>query len=157
MENGFTRLLLVLATVVALTGAPFTAAIVLGQQKKPDTKPDRHPTFFKVYSKDARESLTASCTPTDLSPVVNQVTCKFIHVRFDLPDKRPDKTDIPRSVEEALKADPKLAEEVRNNPKKFEQELRKGLEKVKQDFCSPSSKERVAIETKMRDPEIGPK
>jgi len=155
MSNRFVRLVLLVTVAVALTGAPLTAAIVLGQQKKPDTKPDRHPTFFKVYSKDARESLTASCTPTDLSPVVSQVSCKFVHVRFQPPE--PDKTDIPLSVEEAIKVDPKLAQEVRKNPRKLEQELRTGLEKVKRDFCSPSSKERIAIETKMRDPEMGPK
>ncbi|HEX9757480.1 MAG TPA: hypothetical protein VGB26_06720 [Nitrospiria bacterium] len=157
MENRFTRLLLVLTVAVALAGTSFTAPIVFGQQSESGTKADHYPTFFKVYSKDGRESLTASCTPIDLSTVVNQVTCKFIHVRFDLPEERPDKTAIPLSVEEALKADPTLAQEVKKNPKKFEQEMRKGLEKVKQGFCSPSSKERVAIETKMRDPEMGPK
>lgn len=57
-----------------------------------------------------------------------------MHVRFNLPDERPGKTDIPLSVEDALKANPSLTEEVRKNPEKFEQELRKGLEKVKEDF-----------------------
>ena len=152
MASRFTRLLLILAVAAAPTGALPTAPIVWGQEKEPSV-----PGFFKVYSRDGRESLTATCRPIDLNPVVNQVTCKFVHVRFNLPEERPGKTDIPLSVEEALKAEPSLAEEVRKNPKKFEQELRKGLEKAKQEFCLPSSKERVAIETKMREPEIGPK
>ncbi len=64
---------------------------------------------------------------------------------------------MPLSVKEALKTIPGLAEEVRKNPKKFEQEFIQGLETIKQDFCSSTSKERIAIETKMRDPGIGPK
>jgi len=152
MKTRVSRLMLILALAAAPTGALLADSIVLGQEKKPSP-----PFAFKVYSRDGRESLTATCRPIDLNPVVNQVTCKFVHVRFSLPEERPGKTEIHLSVEDALKADPSLAEEVRKNPKKFEQELRKGLEKVKQDFCSPSSKERAAIETKMRDPEMGPK
>lgn len=152
MENRFTRLVLILAMAAASTGALLTASLVLGQEKKPSA-----PAVFKVYSRDGRESLTATCRPIDVNPVVNQVTCKFVHVRFNPPEERPGMTDIPLSVEETLKADPSLAGEVRRNPKKFEQELKKGLEKIKQDFCLPSSKGRVAIETKMREPETGRK
>ena len=155
MGKKFNIFLLFFAVAVALMGVPYAASIALGQQGKPASKSDEYPTFFKVYSKDGRESLTATCTPIQSHSIVDQVTCKFIHVRFQFPSS--DKTNIPLSVEEALKADPSLAEEVKKNPKKFEQELRRGLEKVKQDFCSPSSKERIAIETKIRDPEIGPK
>lgn len=155
MGKKFNRFILFFAVGIALMGLPYAASIALGQQDKPASKSDQYPTFFKVYSKDGRESLTATCTPITSHPIVDQVTCKFIHVRFQFPSS--DKTNIPLSVEEALKADPSLAEEVKKNPKKFEQELRTALEKVKQDFCSPSSKERIAIETKIRDPEIGPK
>lgn len=135
IENRFARLLLILAVVATPTGMLLTASIVLGQETKPSA-----PVAFKVYSRDGRESLTATCLPIDLNPIVNQVTCKFVHVRFNAPEERPDKTDIPLSVEEAFKAAPSLADEVRKNPKKFEQELRKDLEKVKQEFCLPSSK-----------------
>lgn len=150
MESRFTRLLLILAVAAAPAGALLTASIVLGQEKEPSA-----PAVFKVYSRDGRESLTATCRPIDLNQVVNQVTCKFVHVRFNLPEQRPGSTAIPLSVEEALKADPSLAEEVGKNPKKFEQELRNGLEEIRQEFCLPSSKKRIAIETKLREPETG--
>jgi len=157
MENRFATLLLVLPLAVALIGGPSAPSVVSGQQKKPGTKSDQYPTFFSVYSKDGRESLTASCRPNDLDPIVNLLTCKFINVRLIPPQERPNRDAIPLSVEEALKADPSLAQEVRKNPKAFEQELRKGLEDVKRGFCSSSSKERIAIETKIHNPEIGPK
>ncbi len=48
---------------------------------------------------------------------------------------------------------PEIAEEARKNPKRFNKEWTKELERVKQVFCSPTSKERVVLETKMHDPE----
>ena len=150
------RLLLALAVAAALMGEPLAASVVLGQQKELGTKADQYPAFLKMYGKDGRDSLTASCTPIDLKPIVNQVTCKFIHVRFDLPGKRPGETDMPLSAEDVVKIIPGLAEEVRKNPKKAEQEFIQGLETNKQLFCSSPSW-RIAIETKMRDPGIGPK
>ena len=119
MQERITRLLPALAVVVALMGGPLAASVVFGQQKELGTKADQYPDFFKMYGKDGRDSLTASCTPIDLKPIVNQVTCKFIHVRFDLPGKRPGEIDMPLSVEEAVKTIPGLAEEVRKNPKKL--------------------------------------
>jgi hypothetical protein len=159
MENRFTRLRLIspVALALALMGGPSALSVVSGQQKKPGSKSDSYPTFFKVYSKDGRESLTATCRPNDLGSVVNLLTCTVVNVRVIPPDERPDKDTIPLSVGEALKGDPSLAQEVRKNPKNVEQELRKGLERVKEEFCSPSSKERVAIETNIRDPDMGPK
>lgn len=151
MDNRLTRSLLVLAVAAGSTGALLSAPIVLGQEPKSSA-----PAFFKVYSQDGRESLTARCRPIDLNPVVNQVTCKFVHVRFNPPGDQPGEKDMPLSFDDALKATPSLAEEVRKNPKKFEQEWRKGLEQAKQDFCLPSSKERVAIEMKLREPQTGP-
>jgi len=156
VQTKCSKLPLALAVAVTLMGEPLAASVVLGQQKELGAKADQYPAFFKVYGKDGRESLTASCTPIDLKPIVNQVTCKFIHVRFNLPEERPDKTDMPLSVEDALKTVPGLAEEVRKNPKKVEQEFIQGLETVKQVFCSSPSG-RIAIETKMRDPGISPK
>jgi hypothetical protein len=50
--------------------------------------------------------------PIGPSPAVDQVTCKFINVRFIPPEERTDKTDIPLTVKEALKANPELAQEV---------------------------------------------
>jgi hypothetical protein len=155
VQKKFSRLLLALAVAVSVIGGPCGASVVLGQQKKPATKSDHYPTFFKVYSRDGRESLTATCTPSQLHPSVTHVTCQFVHVRFQPP--REDKTTIPLSVKEALKLDPRLEQEVRKNTKKFEQEINKGLATAKQDFCSSSSKEKTAIETKMLDPEIAPK
>ncbi|MBK5283452.1 MAG: hypothetical protein JJE16_15390 [Nitrospiraceae bacterium] len=156
IQERITRLLPALAVAVTLMGGPLAASVVLGQQKELGTKADQYPAFFKMYGKDGRDSLTASCTPIDLKPIVNQVTCKFIHVRFDLPGKRSGEIDMPLSVAEAVKTIPGLAEEVRKNPKKAEQEFIQGLETNKQLFCSSPSG-RIEIETKMRDPEIGPK
>jgi len=156
VQTKCSKLPLALAVAVTLMGEPLAASVVLGQQKELGAKADQYPAFFKVYGKDGRESLTASCTPIDLKPIVNQVTCKFIHVRFDLPGKRPGEIDMPLSVEEAVKTIPGLAEEVRKNPKKVEQEFIQGLETNKQLFCSSPSG-RIATETKMRDPGIGPK
>jgi len=155
VQTKISRLLLALTVVVVIIGGQSAASVVLGQEKTPGTKSDDYPIHFKVYSKDGRESLTASCMPIDLRSSVDQVTCNFIHVRFEPPQQ--DKPSIPLSVEEALKADPSLEQEVGKDPRKFEQEFRKGLEAAKQDLCSSSSKDRIALETKMHDPEIGPK
>ena len=85
MQERITRLLPALAVAMALMGGPLTVSVVLGQQKELGTKADQYPAFLKMYGKDGRDSLTASCTPIDLEPIANQVTCKFIHARFDLP------------------------------------------------------------------------
>lgn len=141
------RLVLILALAAAQTGTLLTASIILGQETEPSA-----PAFFKVYSRQARESLTATCLPIDRDPVVDvvkQVTCKFVHVRFSLPEKQLGKTGNPFSLEEALK-EPTLAEEFRKNPKKFEQELREAQEKMKQNTCA-------AMEKEMGDPDTGPK
>ena len=138
--------------LVTLIGALLSFSVVFGQPQELGTKADKYPTLFKMYGKDGRDSLTASCTPIDLKPIVNQVTCKFIHVRFDLPGKRPGETDMPLSVEDAVKTIPGFAEEVRKNPKKAEQEFIQGLETSKQQLCSSPS-----WETKVHDPGIGPK
>lgn len=69
MGQRFNRLALILAVAVTLIGVLTAAFATSAQQKKPSAESDHYPTFFKVYSKDGRESLTASCTPIDLSPV----------------------------------------------------------------------------------------
>lgn len=131
MQERITRLLPALAVAVALIGGSFVPSIVLAQQEEPDTTADRHPIAFKVYSKNARESFTATCIPSDRhSPVVDQVTCKFVHVRFDPPEERTGK---------------------------WEQEVRKNLEQLRQEACSSQSKWRIATERQLRDPEAGPK
>lgn len=155
MRQQFSSLLIILAVAIVPMGTTFDASVASDQQNKSGAKPNQYPTFFKVYSKDGRESLTATCAPSQPHSTVDQVTCKFVHVRFQPPE--PDKTTVPLTVEDALKADPSLAEEIRKDPRKVEQELRMALEKAKQDFCSSSSEGRIAIETKMRDPAIGPK
>src|SRR5207247_80593 len=66
MQERITRLLPALAVAVALMGGPLAVSVVLGQQKELGTKADQYPTFFKIYGKDGRDSLTASCTPIDL-------------------------------------------------------------------------------------------
>jgi hypothetical protein len=152
MDNRFTRLLLVLAVAIAPTGAPLTAPVALGQDMKPSA-----PAGFKVYSPDGRESLTASCRPVGPAPLVNEVTCTFVRVRFTPPEERPGKTDTPRSIEETLTKDPRLAEEFRSDPKAFERELSQRLETARRDFCAFSSTDRVAVEARMREPATGPK
>jgi hypothetical protein len=115
------------------------------------------PAGFKVYSQDGRESLTASCRPIGPAPLVNDVTCTFVRVRFTPPEERPGTTDTPLSIEETLTKDPRLAEEFRSDPKAFERELSQRLETARRDFCAFSSTDRVAVETKMREPGTGPK
>ncbi len=166
MEKKANRILLILALAVTLTGAPPAASIASGQQK--GTKQDGYPTFFKVYSKDGGENLTAECEPIDLSTIVNRVTCKFVQVRFDSPQKKTDKLNeadlvIPLSLEDLRKkalADPTLAEEAKKSPRKFEDDIKEGFKKMvqemhknKQNFCRDGG----IIETKLRDPEIGTK
>jgi hypothetical protein len=130
---GFTRPRLLLVLVAASTPALLVAPVVMGQEHTA-----RAPAAFKVYSQDGRESLTASCRT--IHPVLDQVTCNFVHVRFE----RSGKTEVtPGSrlllPEEILKATPSVAQQLR------------------QEVCLPSSKDRAAIEAKMREPEIGPK
>lgn len=126
--------------------------VVLGQQENMASKPDGWPAFFKVYGRGGRESLSATCTPDSTQSVVAQVSCEITHVRFEPPQV--DKT-IPLSVGDVLKADPRLEQEVKKDPRKFEQEFNRGLEKARQDVCSSSG--RAAIEAQMRASEVGPK
>lgn len=116
------------------------------------------PTFFKVYSKDGRESLTSVCTHIGHSPDVNQVSCKFTNVRFIPPEKLPQGIDTTSDwVREVAKTDPEFLEEVKKNPKKIEQKFKEEIVKLKREFCMPNSVTRTAIESKIIDPKIGPK
>jgi hypothetical protein len=153
MESRLARLLLVLTVALALAGTSFTAGGAFGQQRDLGSKADRYPDFFKVLSKDGRESLTARCSPIDASTV----SCKFLTVRFVPPQERPGKREVPATLEEALRADPQLAQEAKKDLKRFEREWREGQTAFKQDFCSPNSASRVALETRMREAESGPK
>lgn len=113
---------------------------------------------FKVYSKDGRESLTALCNAKDLSlpsSSVKEITCKFINVRFILPDKR-IRDKFPTSPEEAAKDDPKFAEELKRNPSAA-QEWTKQMEKTMREFCAPNSETRRTLEKQMRNSNNGPK
>ena len=155
MQTKCSKLPLALAVAAALMWEPLAASIVLGQQKELGTKEDYYPSLFKVYSKDGGESLTASCKPIDLNPVVKQVICEFTDVRFEPPKDQPVKLDLLLTREEVLRRNPELAEEARKNPKKFEEEWRNGQEQMRQEFCQASSL--IEIETAMGDPGIGPK
>lgn len=111
--------------------------------------------------------------------MVREVSCEFVNVRFD---QLPKKT-IPLSLEEFLKQeaeefkslkqmaakfsneDPHAAEQVETDVSKLdpetrmtmEREFRTMLDKLKQEFCAPSSEVRSVWEAKMRDPGLGPK
>ena len=108
------------------------------------------PSFFQVYSPDGRQSVKAQCSTV----TTNKVNCNLILVEF-LPPKRADQVDV--SLEAAAKADPKLAEQLRKNPNQVKEDWTRQMENARKDFCSASSKEKIAIETKIRDPQIGPK
>lgn len=142
---------LILALATILISVLFNAVAALGEQSKSVVGSDMYPTFFKVYSKDGRESLTATCNPIQPYPPVNQISCKFINVRFQPPDLQ--KIVFPPTVEDLIKADPSLKNE---DPQKIKKELEKGMEKAKQDICS-SPEERKAIEKRIHNPVIGPK
>ncbi len=106
--------------------------LCLAKKRDSALRPTNFQPFFKMYGKDGRDSLAASCTPIDLKPIINHVTCKSIRVRFDLPGKRPGSSDMPLSVEDAVKTIPGFAEEMRENSKKAEQEFIQELETSKQ-------------------------
>jgi hypothetical protein len=159
VQKKLSRLLLALTVAAALMGEPLAASVVLGQQKELSTKGDRYPSLFKVYSKDGRESLTASCKPIDLNPVVKHVTCEFTHVRFNPPVEQPENDLLPLTLtgEEVLRRYPEFAEEAeeaRKNPKKFEEKWRNNREQLKQEFCQASSI--IDYETAMGDTGVGP-
>ena len=132
-------------TLFVLIGVSGLLSDAIGAPAKTDV-----PDFFQVYSYDGRQSLKAKCSPK----TADVITCNFILVEF-LPPKRPEETDI--SPEAQAKRDPKFAEEMRNNPKKVREQWTKEIDKTRKEFCAPSSKERIAFETKMHDPQIGPK
>jgi len=148
---------LVALILITLAGAAPASRIASAQQSNPSSgrEPDPHPANFKVYSAVGRESLTATCsavlaasppTPAEENPVISQVMCKFIHVRFNPPDQR----DLRAQLEEALKD--RLA--TQEDRERLWSEV---VETHKREGCAPSSKERAAIEANSRDPNLGPK
>jgi len=113
------------------------ALVAASTPASPEPTP-RAPAAFKVYSHDGRESLTASCRT--VPPAPDQLTCAFVHVCFE----RSGQTAVTPgsgspSPEEILKATPSVARQLR------------------QEFCRPSSKDRTAIEKRLREPQVGPK
>ena len=142
LKTGKYTFTLTLFVLVSVSGLQSDA---IGAPAKSDV-----PDFFQVYSYDGRQSLKAKCSPK----TTDVITCNIILVEF-LPPKRPEETDI--LLEAQAKRDPKFAEEMRKNPKKVREQWTKEMEKTRKEFCAPSSKEKIAFETKMRDPQIGPK
>lgn len=149
------RLLLTFLLALTLFEVTFAASVTLSQQKELDSKGDQYPTFFKVYSQDGRESLTASCTPINVKLDAKRVSCNFVNVRIIPPKKRQFKTHFPLTIEETLKKVPELANEYNKNPKEFKQKWITELKKAKRKFCKPSFKKK--IEKKINNPAIGPK
>ncbi len=119
---------------------------------------DPPPWHLKVYSKDGRESLAASCSPKDLSidrGSQTEVTCKFVNVRFQLPPKGSGIADFPTALEEYARMNPETADEIRKDPQKAKEDLEKGVRETKEYMCSAESKSH--IEAQIRDPSMGPK
>ncbi len=119
------------------------------------TKEDNLPFWFKVYSKDGREGLTAFCKGKNPSidwDSQTEVTCEFVNVRFNLPPKGPE---IPLTLEEAALRIPEMAEEIRKEPQKAKEGWDKAVRSLAKTSCSSESKS--SIQAKMSDPSIGPK
>ena len=100
--------------------ALLSVSFLNGQRKESDYSPQ----ILKLYSTDGRESLTANCRPAERQRVREEVTCKFVHVRFEPPPPANDPEGY-LSIIEGLKAvlqkqgkDPKaITAEVEKNRK----------------------------------------
>ncbi len=138
----------------------FAVSNAWAAEKQDPAKADTPPVFFKVYSKDGRESLTATCLPKNLSvdpKSATEVTCKFVNVRFTLPESL-GATTFPSSLEELediAESRPQFAEEIKKDPKLVSKAWREAISQLKENVCSFES--RKTLEPKMRDPSIGPK
>ena len=138
---------------------PFPA---LSYEQKGLSSRSSFPDYFKVYSKDGRESLTGACVPEP--PNINRdktdnAKCFVMNVRFINPEDRTNADTLSLTLEEYAKKDPALAKKL-NNPneeKKAKAELAEAFEKVRQEFCSVSSKRRPVLEAKAKDKNTGPK
>jgi hypothetical protein len=122
-----------------------------------------YPNLFKVFTLEGRESLTAACTP--ISAVVkpnevNEIDCKFIHVRLTNPSERIDKDElgIPTSVQELARQSPEYEKELKQNPLKAAEtwkEYALQSNKVREELCSPTPKEK--LRSKQMSASAGPK
>ena len=128
---------LALTLVVLLTAWFGITNPLSGQSRNPA------PSFFRVFSKDGRESLTATCKPIDGNSTTDRVSCDFVTVRFVYPSH-------------ASRASP--LEEFESNLEAAKKEDPEGFrKKVTQLLCSPSSEGRKEIERKLREAEPGSK
>jgi len=155
VQTQFGRLLLILSCAAALVGSPPDGSVVLSHQEMPGVQSDDNPSWFKVFSRDGREGLTADCLPHEDLPSVKEINCEFDRIRFEPPE--PGEANFPLSVQEALKADPSLEQEAKTNPQNFQEEFNKKLEAKKREICSSSSKIKNDLEIQIRDPAFGPK
>ena len=161
MDHKRNRLLLVLTVPIILLGwlvmSPNVSAESKGAQTETD---DPRPGVFKVYSKDGRESLGAVCTPKSPNPdpkTVHEVTCAFVYVRFVPPPERPKGALWEIVLMELIeKEDPKLAEEVKRNPKRLD-DLKREMNEELKDQIRPICSGEGGVEKKLHDPQIGPK
>lgn len=117
---------------------------------------ERAPQDFKVFGKDGSESLTATCNPKTVlhaTDIPQEITCRFTHVRFQLPSASISK--FPLNFEEAIHSIPGMAEEARKDPSRTRNEWNKTIQDLNKEMCS--SEENHRLETLLKDPNTGPK
>lgn len=112
-ENEGAEVTRIVSFVVAVTLFANVSSL-LAQEKRLAPYPTG--VLSKVYSVDGRESLTISCGPKDpvlglRNPMsVDEIDCKFVHVRINPPDKRVRFNDVPfTSLEEFIEGREKVS------------------------------------------------
>jgi hypothetical protein len=149
--------------LTCILSIPLDGEVMSAQPEEPSSEKDSFPFFFKVFSKDGRESLTALCNPTNSVAKpneVNEIDCKFTNVRISNPNERVDKDEanIPTTVEELANKAPEYQGELKRNPRKAAEswnEYMEGLEKLRHDACSASSQQKW--KSKFINSSAGPK
>lgn len=120
------------------------------------------PDWFKVFSRDGRESFTVTCEPevVNTSGVASEVMCTMRHVRFSPPELRPAMAMdiVPLTFEETLKMfDVTEEEAMKIDPIRLEElktDFPKQLEATRAAYCEEY---RARFERMVSDGVIGKK
>jgi hypothetical protein len=115
-------------------------ALMVGSEELPakeKQRPESYPSFFKVFSKDGNQSLTAVCEPKDRTQPKNlsvETTCRFTDVRFEVPS--PTQNTFSPLLEDMAKINPEIAEQLRKEPEKTRAEWKTALAQMQADLCA---------------------
>ena len=123
---------LVLVMAAVLLGVLSIGAAETTEQQAPESDPS-----FKVFSQDGSESLTALCDGETL----NEMTCRFTRVRFQLPS--PSHNNFPSTIEDARKVIPGVTDDLRKDPVKARREWDEVIRNEVRAFCSTESLQHV--------------